>query len=153
MHDAVDGGSRVFGRDGDRLTRGSCRCITTSCTKSCFYALMLSTAAPEHSSATISRRFRGSCRCITTSCADPHACVNYAYVLSYASPQAFGCIAVPTGLEATIVCLTMSLREADDYAYNALMQECWKFFGETFALLIFLRIVYIFDWLNSLIAG
>jgi len=50
----------------------------------------------------------------------------------------------------------MPLREADVYSYDALMKECWKFFGETFALLIFLRIVYIFDllnWLNRLIAG
>ena len=36
MHDAVDGGSRAFGCGGDRLTRGSCRCITASCTKSAF---------------------------------------------------------------------------------------------------------------------
>ena len=92
MHDAVDGGSRVFGCDGNRLTRGSYRCITTSCTESRFYALMLSTVVPKYSSATVSRRFRGSYRCITTSCTKPHACVSYAYALSDASPKLLGAL-------------------------------------------------------------
>ena len=87
MHDAVDGGSRVFGCGGDPLTHSSCRCITTSCTKSRFYALMPSTAASEHSSATVSRRFRGSCRCVTTSCSKPHACVSYAMLCRMRPPS------------------------------------------------------------------
>ena len=65
-----------------------------------------------------------------------------------------GCIAVPTDLEATIVCLTMPLREADDYAYDARnLKILWQ---RNIALLIFLRMVYIFDllnWLSSLIAN
>ena len=84
MHDAVDGGTRAFGCYGDRLIRGSYHCVTTSCTKSRFYALMLSTAAPEHSSATDSRFFRGSCRCITTSCTKSRF---YALMPSTAAPE------------------------------------------------------------------
>ena len=59
-------------------------------------------------------------------------------------------------LEATIVCLTMQLRGADDDAYDAhaeILKILWR---RNIALLIFLRMVYIFDllnWLSSLIAN
>ena len=91
-----------------------------------FDALMLSTVAPEHSSATASRRFRGSYRCITMSCTKPHACGIYSYALSDVSPKPLGALQCDSfrELEATIICLTMQLRGADDDAYDALMQEC-----------------------------
>ena len=50
----------------------------------------------------------------------------------------------------------MPLRDADDYAFDAfdaiMLEALWR----NFSLLIFLRMLYIFDllnWLNSLIAG
>ena len=53
-----------------------------------------------------------------------HACVGNAYALSDASPKLLGALHLSTGLEAAIVCLTMPLLEVDNYAYDALMQEC-----------------------------
>ena len=90
-----------------------------------FYAC--STSAPEYSSATDGRRF-----CVYSLCLCSVGCV----------PQAFGCIAVPTDLEATIVCLTMPLHGVDDYAYDA------NSLRKNIALLIFLRMIHIFDLLN-----
>ena len=97
-----------------------------------------STSAPEYSSATDCRRFCGSLLCLCSV-----GCV----------PQAIGCAAAPTDLEATVVCLTMPLRRVDDYAYGANLKILWR---KNIALLIFLRVVHIFDllnWLSSLIAN
>ena len=125
MHDAVNGGSRTFGCAGHRMTRGSCRCLTTSCTKSRFYAVMLSSAAPERSGATTGRWARGAdyfvcallsasapecsgvlfarrarrADCFPSNLSMSIACLRWLCLCPIGCvPQAFGCIAVPTGL-------------------------------------------------------
>ena len=142
----VASGNAIHATGSQSLCVSSCHCQPPSSigwryshdglAEQMFYAC--STSAPEYSSATDCRRFCGGSLCLCSV-----GCV----------PQAFGCIAVPTDLEATIVCLTMPLRGVDDYAYGANLKILWR---KNIALLIFLRMVHIFDlltWLSSLIAN
>ena len=132
MHDAVDGGSRMFGCGDDSTDPRQLSLHNDVLHKVAFLCVNAIDGSPRALECDCQSKFPWQLS-LHNDILREAACLRWLCLCSVGCvPQAFGCIAVPTGLEATIVCLTMSLREADDYAYDALMHGCWKFFGETF---------------------